>query len=84
MTLTRSVARPTTSNRHIARRASSQDGLTLSQEEGQMDRCRHVTGTSLGQDAGAARERRGTSAHMMAAAGEQVCGRYDRSVEGPT
>ena len=24
-------------------------GLTLSQEEGQMDRCRHVTGTSLGQ-----------------------------------
>ena len=84
MTLTRSLARPTTSNRHSAGRASSQDGLTLSQEEGQMDRCRHVTGTSLGQDAGAIREPRGTSAHMMAAPGEQVCGRSDRSVDGPT
>jgi hypothetical protein len=84
MTFTRSVARPTTSNWHSAGRASSQDGLTLSQEEAQMDRCRHVTGTSLGQDAGAIREPRGTSAHMMAAAGEQVCGRSDRSVDGPT
>ena len=49
-----------------------------------MDRCRHVTGTSLGQDAGAIREPRDTNAHMMAAAGEQVCGRSDRSVGGPT
>jgi hypothetical protein len=84
MTLTRSVPMPTTSNRHIAGRATSGDGLTLSQEEGQMDRCRHVTGTSLGQDAGAIREPRDTNAHMMAAAGEQVCGRSDRSVGGPT
>ncbi len=56
MTHTRSVARPTTSNRHSAGRASSQDGLTLSQEEGQMDRCRHVTGTILGEDAGVIRD----------------------------
>jgi len=84
MTSTRSVARPTPSNRHSAGRASSQDGLTLSQEGGQMDRCRHVTGTSLGQDAGAIREPRGTSAHMMAVPGEQVSGRSDRSVDGPT
>ena len=56
MTHTRSVARPTTSNRHSAGRASSQDGLTLSQEEGQMDRCRHMTGTSLGEDAGVIRD----------------------------
>jgi hypothetical protein len=49
-----------------------------------MDRCRHVTGTSLGQDARAIREPRGTSAHMMAVPGEQVSGRSDRSVDGPT
>jgi hypothetical protein len=84
MTLTRSVARPTTSNRHSAGRASSQDRLTLSREEGQMDRCRHVTGTSLGRDAGAIREPRGTSAHIMAVPGKQVSGRSDRSVGGPT
>jgi hypothetical protein len=85
MTFTRSVARPTPSNRHSAGRASSQDGLTLSQEEGQMDRrCRHVTGTRLGQDAWAIRGPRGTSAHMMAVPSEQVGGRSDRSVDGLT
>ena len=53
------LAGPTTPSRHSAGRAASQDGLTLSQEEGQMDRCLHVTGTSLGQDAGPIREPRG-------------------------
>ena len=49
-----------------------------------MDRCRHVTETRLGHDAGAIREQRVTSAHMMAVAGEQVSRRSDRSVNGPT
>ncbi len=83
MTFILSVGRPSTSNRHSAGRATSGDRLT-SQEESQMDRCRHVTGTSLGQDAGAIRESRGTSAHMMAVAGEQVGGPSDLSVDGPT
>ena len=84
MMRTRSVARPATSNRHSDGRASPQDRLTLSQVEGQIDRCRHVTGTSLGHDAGAIRERRGTTTHMMEASGEQAGGRADRSVDGPT
>jgi hypothetical protein len=84
MTLTRSVARPTASNRHSAGRATSGDRLTLSQEEGQMDRFRSVTGTSLGRDTPAIRERRGTSAHMIAVPVEPVCSRSDRSVDGST
>jgi hypothetical protein len=47
-------------------------------------RCRHVTGTSLGQDAWAIRGPRGTSSHMMAVPGEEVGGRSDRSVDGLT
>ena len=78
------LAGPTTPSRQSAGRAASQDGLTLSQEEGQMDRCLHVTGTSLGQDAGPIREPRGASAHMMAAPGEEGSGRSNRSVHGPT
>jgi len=53
------LAGPTTPSRQSAGRAASQDGLTLSQEEGQMDRCLHATGTGLGQDAGPIREPRG-------------------------
>ncbi len=56
MTRARSVAGPTTPSEHSAGRTVSQDGLTLIQEEGQMDRCLHVTGTGLGQDAGPIRQ----------------------------
>ena len=59
MTRARSLAGPTTPSRHSAGRAPSQAGLTLIQEEGQMDGCLLVTGTSLGQDAGPIREPRG-------------------------
>jgi hypothetical protein len=59
MTCARSVAGPTTPRQHSAGRTASQDGLTLIQEEGQMDGCLLVTGTSLGPDAGPIREPRG-------------------------
>jgi hypothetical protein len=49
-----------------------------------MDRFRSVTGTSLGRDTPAIRERRGTSAHMIAVPVEPVCSRSDRSVDGST
>ena len=48
----------------------------------EMDRCLHVTGTSLGHDAGTIRGPRG-SAPVMAAPGGEGSGRSNRSVHDP-
>ncbi len=48
-----------------------------------MDRCPHVTGTSLGQDDGPIGEPRVGSAHMVAAPVEERIVRSQRSVDGP-
>ena len=49
-----------------------------------MDRRLHVTGTSLGHDAGPIREPRGGAPTLMAEPGEEGSGRSNRSVHGPT
>lgn len=82
MTLTRSVARPTTSNRHIAGRGLVPRQAYAESGGGPDGPLPARNGDQSGP--GRRGEPRDTNAHMMAAAGEQVCGRSDRSVGGPT
>jgi hypothetical protein len=76
---------PTTASRQNAGRAVSKEGLTLRQEEEeQMRRYLHVTGTSFGRDARPIGKPRGEGADVEAAPVDEAVGRSRRSVGSPT
>ena len=76
---------PTTPSRQSAGRGMSKDGLTLQQEEeGQMHRYLHVTGSRFGRDAEPIGEPRDKGAHVWASPVDEAIGRSRRSVGGQT
>ena len=74
----------TASSWQSAGRGVSPGRLTLSQEEGQMDRCLHVRVASLGPDAGPVGKPPGHGAHTVVVPEEEGTGRSPCSTQGPT
>jgi hypothetical protein len=72
------------SSRQNAGRGVSPGRLTLSQEEGQMDRCLHVRGTSFDPDAGPVGKPPGHGAQAVVAPEKEGTGRSHSSTHGPT